>query len=77
MGFTVASYQSGAVHCDYDREILETDIMKSLIIRSLKKRRIYGKYRFHTTCRKPRCKCHSVFFCNPHIIETIWKVFCK
>ena len=77
MCFTVTSDKSCPVYRDHNRKILQTDIMKRLVIRSLQKRRIYCKYRFHSPRRKTCRKCHRMFFRDPHIKKTIWEMLCK
>ena len=46
MSLSIASHQSGPVHCKYHRQILKRHIMDDLIIPSLQEGRIHCKYRF-------------------------------
>ena len=73
MRFSVTSYQSCPVHSNHYRKILKTDIMDRLIKSPLQERRIYGKDRLHSPCRKSGGKSHGMLFRDSHIKKPLRK----
>ena len=67
MGRAVASHNPGPVDGEHHRQVLQADIMKNLIIGTLKERRIDGEDRPEPLAGKPCCKSDAVLLGNPDI----------
>ena len=77
MCLSICAYKTGTINAKKYRKLLDTYIMKDLIISSLQKRRIYRKNRTHSLRSKPGCKSNSMFFCNTNIKKALWIMLFK
>ena len=71
MGFSITSYQSRPVNGKYHRKILNTDIMKNLVVCTLQKRRINSHHRTQPSRCQSRRKSNCMFLRNTHIKKTV------
>ena len=67
----IASHQPRPVNRQDYRQILERHVMDKLIIGTLKKGRVHGKYRVDPACRQSRRKGNPVCLGDPHVEETV------
>ena len=72
---TIAGSKSCAVNHDFNRKILKTNVMKKIVVASLKKRRVNSNKGNITVCGKACRECHCVLLRNTNVKVSIG-VFC-
>ena len=77
VGLSVASHQSCPVYGKKDRKILDTYVMKHLIVSSLQKGGIDCHHRTQARSRHARSACHCMSLRNSHIKKAVRKLFSK
>ena len=71
MRLSVGTDQAGSVDCEYNRKLLEADVMHKLIITSLQETGIHGKNRTKSDTGESCRGSHGVRLRNTYIKETL------
>lgn len=72
---TVVCIQSRAVNTEYNREMLQSNVMQNLIVRTLQKSRINGDSRTFSLGSQPCRKGDGVFLSNADIKKILRHAF--
>ena len=65
-----------SIHTENDRQMLNSYIMDNVIVRTLKKTRVYCYYWSNILCCNTCCKRNTMTFSNPDIKIPFGKFFC-
>ena len=77
MGGAILTSDACSIHTENNRQMLNRYIMDNVIVRALKKSRVYCYYWSNIFCCNTCCKRNSMTFSNPDIKIPFRKLLCK
>ena len=76
VGGAILTSDACSIHTENNRQMLNSDIMDNVIVRALKKSRVYCYYWSNILCCNTCCKCNSMTFSNPDVKKPFRKFLC-